>query len=148
MNSKQRAAQAVANARRSEALRLMDAEWGHRFYRLGVHVNDAEVRIRQGGITCRMSWIKSGPLGPLAGASAGVLSQRRPTEAEMLRQGLAALAVGSSRPPRTGTLFVAVADGTMHTMTFRSPSHSEADAINAEIALFNRMADIATEQGP
>ena len=135
MDARRRAARVVADIQRSRAQAAMNKKRGYFFAALGVRVKDGEVRSSSLGV----GWKHSRPLGPLAGASAGVMDVKQPGG------GAIAWSVVIGDAPRIGTLFVAVADGTIHTEPLRQRSRAQMQAIDDEIALFNAMADIATE---
>ena len=138
MDARRRAARVVADVQRSRAKAAMNKKRGYFFAVLGVRVKDGEVRSSSLGV----GWGHSRPLGPLAGASAGVMDVKRPGG------GAIAWSVVIGDAPRIGRLFVAVADGTIRTRPLRPRSREQVQQINDEIALFDTMADIATEGKP
>ena len=99
---------------------------------LGIVVKRGEVYAR--------GQLRDRHLGPLAGACAGVLDVRPSADAA----NAAARAVLGLNSPRTGTVFVAMADDTRHVKALRAEGRAEMREV--AISRFNAMADAASRR--
>ena len=86
------------------------------------------------------------PLGPLAGACAGVKDLREPSVVAEVGAFVADVVIGVSPGVSVGTKFVAFADGTRHETRLNMGSRAEMQAVDRAVAEFNAMVDAAESE--
>ena len=130
MNAQQRAARVRADIERSRA--AASGARGAGLQALGVYVKGNEVR--------KLGVFGGGGrhLGSLVGACAGVMDVRPASAGQMVNSLVTGIV------PRVGTVFVAFADGTRFETKLLQGSPKQMRDVDAQIARFNTMADLAT----
>jgi hypothetical protein len=130
MNAQQRAASTAAEIRRSRA--AAEVARGVTLKELGVRVKGGEVFNLNFLLRKEFRY-----LGPLAGASAGVMDVRPASGGAVL----SSIVVGNV--PRVGTIYIAFANRKMHGRPLRKGSPGQMRNVDSEVARFNAMVDIA-----
>jgi hypothetical protein len=128
MSAQDRAARVAAQIQDQQAMKKMTSWAGTRFPSLRVTVKNGEIRY---GLGKRQ---------PLKGACAGARNVHPATGGQVLFSVLAGPA------PKVGTLFVAFADGTRFESPLLQGSRAQMRKVDEEIALFNRLADLAEQK--
>jgi hypothetical protein len=130
MSAQQRAARAAAEIQRSRA--AAETARGVTLKELGVRVEGNKVFSLNYLLRKEFRY-----LGPLAGACAGVMDLKTPTAGAMI----SSVVIGN--PAKVGMIFVAFADGTRHEQSLRQGSRRQMQDVDAAVALFNAMVDVA-----
>lgn len=130
MSARQRAAGTAAEILRSRA--AAEAARGVTLEALGVRVKGNEVFNLNYLVRKKLRY-----LGPLAGASAGVMDVEPPSGGAVL----SSIVIGNV--PRVGTIFVAFANGKLHKKALLQGSPRQMRNVDADVARFNTMADVA-----
>lgn len=130
MSAQQRAAGAAAEILRSRA--AAEAARGVTLEALGVRIKGNEVFNLNYLVRKKLRY-----LGPLAGASAGVM------DVEPASGGAVLSSIVIGNVPRVGTIFVAFANGKLHKKALLQGSPRQMRNVDAEVARFNTMADVA-----
>jgi Short C-terminal domain len=130
MSAQQRAANAAAEIHRSRA--AAEAARGVTLTALGVRVKGNEVFNLNFLLRKELRY-----LGPLAGASAGVMDVKPASGGAVL----SSIVIGNV--PRVGTIFVAFANGKLHKKALLQGSPRQMRNVDTEVARFNAMADAA-----